>query len=161
MRRQWLFIVWPVILAVVAAAAAYFAATAQTSRKLNTVDTNEALWAIQPGLGTVMIEYGTRFNNVWWAADGGNWDMVNYQLKEMTEIQEVGETTRPARAEALKKFETDYLDKLIEAAKALSSAQLALARLVISIPAAPALSVSKLICCGLGAEKSIAYLPAP
>jgi hypothetical protein len=118
MRRQWLFIVWPVILAVVAGVGAYFAASAQTSRKLNAVDTNVALWQVQPGLGTVMIEYATRFDNVWWAADGGNWDMVNYQLKEMTEIQEVGETTRPARADALKKFETEYLEKLIEAAKA-------------------------------------------
>jgi hypothetical protein len=118
MRRQWLFIAWPVILAIVAGVGAYFAATSQTSNKLNTVDTNVALWQIQPGLGTVMIEYATRFDNLWWAADGGNWDMADYQLKEMTEIQEVGETTRPARADALKKFETEYLEKLIAASKA-------------------------------------------
>jgi hypothetical protein len=77
-----------------------------------------ALWAIQPGLGTVMIEYSTRFGNLWWAADADNWDMANYQLKEMTEIQEVGETTRPARADALKQFEDTDLKPLMDAAMA-------------------------------------------
>ncbi|HYM90820.1 MAG TPA: hypothetical protein VEW91_04200, partial [bacterium] len=39
-------------------------------------------------------------------------------IKEMREIQEVGETTRPGRAPLLKAFETNYLDKLDAAAKA-------------------------------------------
>lgn len=64
---------------------------------------------IQPGLGTVMIEYGTRFYILYYAAKNGSWDLANYQLKEALEIQEVGETTRPARASALQAFETSYL----------------------------------------------------
>lgn len=118
MNRPWFQIGFPIILAVVAAAAAVFVTTSQTNAKLNKVDTSLALWAIQPGFGTVMIEYTTRFGNAWWAAEAGNWDMVNYQLKEMAEIQEVGETTRPGRADAAKKFEEDYLKPLQKAAEA-------------------------------------------
>ncbi len=88
--------------------------------KLNNLDRSLKLWDIQPGLGTIMIEYGTRFNNVWFAAQAGNWDMVRYQVLEMTEIQEVGETTRPARAPALMAFEHTYLDPLTDAAEAKS-----------------------------------------
>ncbi len=77
--------------------------------KFNTVDTNLALWKIQPGLGTVMIEYSNRLSRVWFAVNAGNWDMAKYQLDEMIEIQEVGETTRPKRAPMLKAFEDGYL----------------------------------------------------
>ena len=80
--------------------------------KFNTVDTKLALWAIQPGLGTVMLEYGNRLARLWFAANAGNWDMAKYQLDEMVEIQEVGETTRAGRAPMLKAFEDNYLKKI-------------------------------------------------
>jgi len=86
--------------------------------KFNAVDRNLALWNIQPGLGTVMMEYGNRFGRLWFSANAGNWDMAKYQLAEMIEIQEVGETTRPNRAKMLKAFEEQYLaalDKTIDA----------------------------------------------
>jgi hypothetical protein len=78
---------------------------------------------IQPGLGTVMMEYSTRFTNAYYAAKGGNFELAQYMIKEMREIQEVGENTRPARASLLKAFETNYLDKLDAAAKAKNWAQ--------------------------------------
>ena len=83
-----------------------------TDEKLKT------LAEIQPGLGTVMIEYATRYTTAYYAAKGGNWDLAAYQLKEAREIQEVGETTRPERAQALKGFEKSYIDPLDEAIKA-------------------------------------------
>src|SRR6266498_2123601 len=83
--------------------------------KFNTVDRNLALWNIQPGLGTVMIEYGNRLARLWFAANSDNWDMAKYQLDEMIEIQEVGETTRPNRAAPLKAFEDGYLTALDQA----------------------------------------------
>ncbi|MDO8690202.1 MAG: hypothetical protein Q7R39_09385 [Dehalococcoidia bacterium] len=83
---------------------------------LTNLDRSTTLWNIQPGLGTIMIEYATRMNNLWFAAQAGNWDMATYQTSEMTEIQEVGENTRPARAPALKAFESTYLDPLLDAA---------------------------------------------
>ncbi len=76
------------------------------------------LSAIQPGLGTVMIEYARRMGHLWFAEQASNWDLAQYQLGEMIEIQEVGETTRPARAPALKSFESSFLDPLDEAIKA-------------------------------------------
>ena len=72
----------------------------------------DTLANIQPGLGTVMIEYGNRFGNTYYAAKAKNWGMAAYQLKEMVEIQEVGETTRPKRVELLKKFEDANLKPL-------------------------------------------------
>jgi hypothetical protein len=83
--------------------------------KFNTVDRSLALWNIQPGLGTVMIEYGNRFGRLYYAAKAANWDMAKYQRGEMTEIQEVGETTRPARAPMLKAFEEYFLSGLDKA----------------------------------------------
>jgi hypothetical protein len=74
--------------------------------------TIDELSAIQPGLGTVMIEYSQRMAHVWFAGEAANWDMAHYQIIEMREIQEVGETTRPARAPALKSFESSFLDPL-------------------------------------------------
>jgi hypothetical protein len=71
-----------------------------------------ALSDIQPGVGTVMMEYSFRFTTMYYAAKGGNWGMAGYQMKEMPEIQEVGETTRPGRAPMLKDFENDFLKPL-------------------------------------------------
>ncbi len=105
-----------VLAAVVALAAV--GAYAQDWLKGNTDEKLKTLADIQPGLGTVMIEYANRFTNAYYAAKGGNWDLASYMVKEMGEIQEVGETTRPARADALKAFEKSYFDKLNEAIKA-------------------------------------------
>src|SRR5438477_9353097 len=58
----------------------------------------DELSQIQPGLGTVMVEYGHRMAAVWFAGEAGNWDMAHYQVIEMREIQETGEITRPPRA---------------------------------------------------------------
>jgi len=65
----------------------------------------ETLAGIQPGLGTVMVDYSTRAGNMYYAAQAGNWGFAAYQLKEMTEMQEVAEITRPGKAQALKSFE--------------------------------------------------------
>ncbi len=73
---------------------------------------------ITPGLGTVMIEYGHRFYLAYYAAKAGNWDLAAYEIKEQTEIQEVGEITRPGHAEELKAFEHGFLDPIMASIKA-------------------------------------------
>jgi len=83
--------------------------------KGSTEDQLKALAGIQPGLGTVMIEYGNRFTSAYYAAKGGNWGLAAYQIKEAREIQEVGEATRPGRAAALKAFESAFLDPIDKA----------------------------------------------
>ena len=70
-----------------------------------------------------MIEYGRRMAQLDDAIKAGNWDMAKYQLDEMIEIQEVGETTRPGRAPALKAFEDGYLTPLGQAILAQDNAK--------------------------------------
>ncbi len=91
--------------------------------RLNTLDRSLALWNIQPGLGTVMIEYGHRFALARLAVDAGNWGMAAYQIKEATEIQEVGETTRPNNATLLKNFEQSFVEPINNAIEAQDAAQ--------------------------------------
>jgi hypothetical protein len=85
--------------------------------KGNTEQQLKTLAALQPGLGTIMIEYSHRFGTMYYAAKGGNWGMAGYQLKEAREIQEVGEATRPQFASGLKNFEKLHLEPLASAIK--------------------------------------------
>jgi hypothetical protein len=71
-----------------------------------------AIASIQPGLGVVMHEMGYRLTSAYWAANGGNWGLAQYELKELLEAQEVAEITRPQRASMLKAFEDGYLAPL-------------------------------------------------
>lgn len=69
-----------------------------------------------PGMGTIMIEVGNRFTAANYAYKAGNWDVVGYQLKELGEIMEVGEITRPKRKKAIKKFLSGSAYKKLNAA---------------------------------------------
>lgn len=82
--------------------------------KGNTESRLDALSSIQPGLGVVMHEMGYRMTATYWAANGGNWGLAQYELKELLEAQEVAEVTRPKRAEMLKAFEKGNLVQLGE-----------------------------------------------
>ena len=109
MQKKWTIVTTSGIL--VAGAALLLAQS--TSWLTGTVDQKfDTLANIQPGLGTVMIEYSSRFGNIYYAAQAANWGMAAYQLKEMVEIQEVGETTRPARGDALRGMEQAALKPL-------------------------------------------------
>ncbi len=114
MRRMQLLVLGGIILGLAAAGA--FADSGWL--KGTTEEQLKTLADLQPGLGTVMIEYSTRYTNLYYAANGGNWDLAAYELKEAREIQEVGETTRPGRAAALKTFEKSAFDPLEAAIKA-------------------------------------------
>jgi hypothetical protein len=41
-----------------------------------TEDQLKTLANIQPGVGTVMMEYSARWTNTYYAAKGGNWDLA-------------------------------------------------------------------------------------
>jgi hypothetical protein len=103
--------------------AAPSSAPARQTAPTPTPMTLQQLSDIQPGLGTIMIEYGHRMAALWFAEQAANWDLAQYQLNEMREIQEVGETTRPARAPALKSFESSFLDPLEDQIKARDKAK--------------------------------------
>lgn len=72
---------------------------------------------INPGLGTIMLEYDTRFAKAWYSVQANNWDQAQYQLNEMPEVQEAGEYTRPQYATALQGFEKGYLTPISDAIK--------------------------------------------
>ena len=72
-------------------------------------DKIKVLGDIQPGLGVIMQEIGRRFTAIFYAARSGNWDLANYELKELREAQEVAEITRPKRKDALISFEDSFL----------------------------------------------------
>jgi len=73
---------------------------------------------IQPGLGTIMMEFGHRFYITFYAAKEGNWDLAEYELHELIEAQEIAETTRPKYTQQLKAFEHDFIDPLAQTIKA-------------------------------------------
>lgn len=67
--------------------------------------TQQELSHVQPGLGTVMDEVGYRAWVMYYAAQGGNWQLANYEgPKEMAEIMETGAITRPGKSNALLGF---------------------------------------------------------
>lgn len=84
----------------------------------NPLLTNVQLSDIAPGLGTVMVEVGYRNWILPYAAKGGNWELAAYQSKEIGEIMEVAETTRPKRKAGLSKFTDGPLKALNDAIKA-------------------------------------------
>lgn len=97
-------------------AGAQTAAPAEKSLEQGSLeDRVKTLASIQPGLGVVMHEMGWRFANTYWAANGGNWGLAKYQLKELLEAQEVAEVTRPQRAPMLKANEQTFLVPLAQA----------------------------------------------
>lgn len=82
-----------------------------------------SLASVQPGLGVIMHEIGYRFANIYWAGNGGNWGLAQYQLKELLEAQEVAKVTRPQRAPMLKAYEDSHLVPLGKAIEKKNIAQ--------------------------------------
>ena len=72
---------------------------------------------IQPGLGTIMVEFGHRFYITYYAVQAKNWGLAEYQLHELLEAQEVAEVTRPKYKKQLKEFEDSNIAQLQEAIK--------------------------------------------
>jgi len=67
---------------------------------------------IQPGLGTIMREFGHRFYIAYYAAKADNWELAEYQIHELIEAQEIAEATRPKYAKQLKSFEDGSIKRL-------------------------------------------------
>lgn len=64
----------------------------------------EDLAAIQPGLGRIMPDIGTRTWKLYYAAKAGNWPLANFQWKEIKGLMELGAFTRPKHEAALNEF---------------------------------------------------------
>ncbi len=73
---------------------------------------------IQPGMGSLMREFGHRFYIAYYAAKAKNWELAKYQIDELLEAQEIAEITRPKYAKQLKSFEDNSIKKLLSTIEA-------------------------------------------
>lgn len=64
----------------------------------------EKLIEAMPGAGTLMMEMGSRYQNLYWAARQGKWEFAAYQAEEMKELLEVLMIARPKRAVSAREF---------------------------------------------------------
>jgi len=86
--------------------------------KHNTHLTLGQIAEIQPGLGTIMMEFGHRYYVAYYAAKANNWKLADYEIHELIEAQEVAEATRPKYTKDLKVFEDGELAQLQQTIKA-------------------------------------------
>jgi hypothetical protein len=59
---------------------------------------------IQPGLGRIMPDIGARTWKLFYAAKAGNWDLANFEWKEIAGLMELGAFTRPKHEPELNKY---------------------------------------------------------
>jgi len=75
----------------------------------------EDVAVIQPGLGRLMPEIGTRTWKLFYAAKAGNWPLAKFQLKEIRGLMELAAFTRPKYEENLNQFLTEKWKPLEDA----------------------------------------------
>ncbi len=79
---------------------------------------NLPLWQAQRGTAPQMMEITMHWNNMWFAAQGGNWDFARFEVYRTEEAIKVIAITRPARMAMLKPWEDATLPPLIKAIEA-------------------------------------------
>lgn len=77
--------------------------------------TVEDLATIQPGLGRIMPEIGTRTWKLYYAAKEENWALAKFELNEVRSLMELGAFTRPKHEDALNQFLAENWKPLEEA----------------------------------------------
>jgi hypothetical protein len=77
--------------------------------------TLDQIAALLPGLGVLMPQISRRFWILYYAAQGGNWELAQYQLEQLRYLLHVGATTRPKQAERLNAFSQGPLGHVEEA----------------------------------------------
>lgn len=75
----------------------------------------DQLVELQPGLGRLMPEIGRRYWILYYAAQGGNWELAGYQLRQIAHLFRIGATTRPKMARYLEAYQQGTLDPLASA----------------------------------------------
>jgi hypothetical protein len=66
--------------------------------------TLEDVASIQPGLGRIMPEVGTRTWKLYYAAKARHWALAKFQAKEIVGLLELGSITRPKYEDNLNQF---------------------------------------------------------
>ncbi len=88
--------------------------------RFTTADRSLPLWAVQPGTANEMLDMTIYFNNMWFGAQAGNWDLARFEAYRSEEAVKVVAVTRPARTAMLKPWADFNLGALIKAIEAKS-----------------------------------------
>lgn len=86
-----------------------------TGRTKHTSLTLDEIASMQPGLGRLMPEVAQRYHIAYYAANGGNWRLAAYQLRELAGLLRLGAVTRPMYETQLTAFDRVHLTALLEA----------------------------------------------
>ncbi|MBI4306463.1 MAG: hypothetical protein HY678_09125 [Chloroflexi bacterium] len=86
--------------------------------RFGSYDADLALWRIQFGTAPRMVELTDHFNLMWFAAQAGNWNFVDFEIYRSDESLKAIEVTRPARTAALRAWWQPAQTELEEASKA-------------------------------------------
>jgi len=92
--------------------------TAAIDARFTTVDRKLPLWSIQPGTAPRMIELTIYFNNMWYGAQAGNWDLARFEIYRSEETVKAIGVTRPARTAMLEAWSKPNLEALTKAVEA-------------------------------------------
>src|SRR3989304_9556875 len=114
MRKVTLIVALLLIVFVLAACQAAEKPTAKTEGGTVTLD---RMGKALPGFGVIMHRIGLRYTTAYYAAQAGNWDLVDYEFEELTEEFEAGMITRPQRKQPAQAFLDGPFAKLEKAAK--------------------------------------------
>lgn len=106
-----------VLLAFVVVLAACQPAEKPVAKTDNGTLTLDQIAATLPGFGVQMQEIGVRNTTMYYAAQSGNWDLVDHELEEITGAFETAMITRPKRKEPAQAFLDGAFAKLETAAK--------------------------------------------
>ena len=91
--------------------------------KFSKYDGKLPLWAIQPGTAPRMIELTIYFNNMWFGAQAGNWDLARFEAYRSEEATKADYVVRPKRIGTLKPWAEYALPALIKAIEAKDKAE--------------------------------------
>lgn len=71
------------------------------NQKLNAFSSDLAIWRIQPGTAPRMMELTEHFNQMWFAAQRGNWTFADFEIYRSDETVKAIPVVRPAREAAM------------------------------------------------------------
>ena len=86
--------------------------------KFTTYDGNLPLWKIQSGTAPRMVELTIYFNNMWFGAQAGNWDLARFEAYRSEEATKAVYVTRAKRISTLQPWADSALPALIKAIEA-------------------------------------------
>jgi len=76
--------------------------------------TLDQIAGLQPGLGTLMRDVSDRYWIAYYAAKGGNWALVAYQLRAIRKRFEEGGLTRPKHKAMLESYTREVIEPLLQ-----------------------------------------------